>query len=106
MRFIDRITGLSEANVIGHSIISIGDINQLSSDARKTCLPSQGSYAERPFSIVRAASLEQIAHFHPLLLGRIRSCALRRQGNVQTLTSRSLVEKARQPPDEEEDFAG
>jgi hypothetical protein len=94
VRFIDGIAGLSEANVIGHSVISIGDIDQLSSDARKTCLPSQESYAARHFSIVSAASLEKIAHFHPLLLDRMGSYALRRQRNVQTSTSRSLVEKA------------
>jgi hypothetical protein len=85
VRFIDGIAGPSEANVIGHSIISIGDIDQLSSDARKTCLPSQESYAERHFSIVSAASLEKIAHFH-LPLSRMGSCGTRRQRNVQIST--------------------
>jgi hypothetical protein len=105
VRFIDGIAGPSEANVIGHSIISIGDIDQLSSDARKTCLPSQASYAERHFSIVSAASLEKIAHFH-LPLSRMGSCAhsVNATSKLRPLAAKSRKPEA--PPDEEEDFEG
>jgi hypothetical protein len=57
---------------LGHLIVSIGEINQLSSDARKICSPSQAAQGERRFSTVIAPCLPKIGpfHFQPLLLSR------------------------------------
>lgn len=67
-RFIDCIATFSGTDVIGHPVISIGDVNQLPSYARQTRLPSRVSYDDCHFSIVIASSLKKIAHLNSMRL--------------------------------------
>jgi hypothetical protein len=85
---------------LGHLIVSIGEINQLSSDARKICSPSQAAQGERRFSTVIAPCLPKIGpfHFQPLAAEPHAwgSCALRRQRSV--LTSSASAQRPTQAP--------
>lgn len=89
-RFIDCIATFSGTDVIGHPVISIGDVNQLPSYARQTRLPSRVSYDDCHFSIVIASSLKKIAHLNSMRLwSQEVFCALRCQYNVPISSSRS-----------------